>query len=71
VAAEALRLDFERDGFAIDPGALEADELDLLAAAVDRVWRAEAPGGGPVHRLGFVDLDAASARTTTCRSGGR
>jgi len=55
-----LREAFERDGFVLIEGALTADELERLTAAVDRVHRAErGTQGGPLHLLAFCGRDAA------------
>ena len=59
-----LRATFERDGFVLIEGALSADELERLTAAVDRVHRAErgsegVPEDGPLHLLAFCGRDAA------------
>ena len=55
-----LRAGFERDGFVLIEGALSADELGRLTAAVDRVHRAErGTRGGPLHLLAFCGRDAA------------
>ena len=45
-----------RDGFVIVEDALTRRQLARLRAAVDRVWRSEAPGR-ELHRLAFVGLD--------------
>ncbi len=56
----ALRETFERDGFVLIEGALAADEVERLTAAVDRVYRAErGDEGGPLHLLAFCGRDAA------------
>jgi len=57
-AADPLN-DFERDGFVLLPGAIDPALLARLTAACDRVHRAAAPAGGPLHRLGFLAEDPA------------
>ena len=55
-----VRETFERDGFVLIEGALDADEVERLTAAVDRVYRAErGDEGGPLHLLAFCGRDAA------------
>jgi ectoine hydroxylase-related dioxygenase (phytanoyl-CoA dioxygenase family) len=54
-----VRDQFEREGFAIVPGALGRRDLRRLEAAVDQVWEKEAGWGRPLHRLAFAGLDDA------------
>jgi ectoine hydroxylase-related dioxygenase (phytanoyl-CoA dioxygenase family) len=55
---------FDRDGFAIAPGALSAEEVEALTEAVDRTYLAErgcVPGAGadPLHLLAFAGREPA------------
>ncbi len=50
---------FERDGYALLPGAVSPALLERLVAACDRVHADE--GGGELHLLGFLNRDAAFA----------
>ncbi|HVZ31644.1 MAG TPA: hypothetical protein VG963_04415, partial [Polyangiaceae bacterium] len=54
---------FERDGYLIVPGALEAGEVERLLAVVDRSYRAELAAGLPPHEpwvmRNFLPMDAA------------
>ena len=50
---------FERDGYVVLEGALSPDALARLTEAVDRVYRAEEPDGGPLHLLAFCGREAA------------
>jgi ectoine hydroxylase len=52
-------VDLERDGFVVVEDALDADTVERLTAAADRVWAAESPDGTALHRLGFLGLDPA------------
>jgi len=54
-----LRKRLEEDGFATIEGALDQRAIARLTAAVERVRRAEAVDGEPLHRLGFLGLDDA------------
>ena len=51
--------ELERDGLVVLPGALDADRLARLDAAVERVWRARCAGGEELHELSFLGLDPA------------
>jgi ectoine hydroxylase len=52
-----VQADLERRGFAVLPRALSADENARLLDAVDRVYRARARPGEPLHELAFIGLD--------------
>jgi ectoine hydroxylase-related dioxygenase (phytanoyl-CoA dioxygenase family) len=54
-----LRQRLERDGFVAVEDALEPPAVERLTAAVERVRRAEAIDGEPLHRLAFLGLDEA------------
>jgi ectoine hydroxylase len=48
------RAQFERDGYLVVPGVLDADEVAHYTEAVDRAYERHAPEGGPMHLLGTV-----------------
>ncbi|MEJ3744356.1 phytanoyl-CoA dioxygenase family protein [Actinomycetes bacterium KLBMP 9797] len=48
------RAQFERDGYLIVPGVLDAGEVAHYAAAIDRVYAQHAPDGGALHLLNAV-----------------
>src|SRR5436853_3588034 len=54
-----MRRELERDGFVVVEDALEPAQVERLAAAVERVRRAESPNGDALHRLAFLGLDDA------------
>jgi ectoine hydroxylase-related dioxygenase (phytanoyl-CoA dioxygenase family) len=57
-------VDFERDGFVIVEDALDADAVERVTAAVDRVWAQERPDRSALHLLGFLGRDPAFVELT-------
>jgi ectoine hydroxylase len=49
----------DRRGYEVIEDALDRTTLSRLLSAVDSVWKAEANGGGDLHRLAFLPLDQA------------
>jgi ectoine hydroxylase len=55
----ALLEAFDRDGYVVISGALRADEVRRVTAALDRVYHHEREGaGGPLHLLAFCGREA-------------
>jgi ectoine hydroxylase len=48
------RARFERDGYLVVPGVLDADEVAAYTEAIDRVYARQAPNGGALHLLNAV-----------------